>query len=340
MICVIIGMKCEVLIMNVSSALCMISGALIVLGLMLQIMPALIRYLHKIKFGQTERDEGLESHKKKNGTPTMGGLAFILVPSIVYVIFALFSPFRLDMNTGIILLAYIGYGLIGFIDDYIIVVKKNNEGLKPGVKFTMQSVLAIVFFLLYRSVSSTGVWIPVLDKTIDLGFLYFILVFFMFTAETNAVNLTDGVDGLCAGLMAIALVPFVLFAMLEGVPNVAFLLLLVVFALLGYLVYNLHPARIFMGDTGSLALGGLIAAAAMVLKQELLLIVIGFVFVAEVLSVIIQVTHFKRTKKRIFLMAPLHHHFEKSGWDENKVVRNFWTAGILCALLGLWLGVM
>lgn len=326
--------------MNVSSALCMISGALIVLGLMLQIMPALIRYLHKIKFGQTERDEGLESHKKKNGTPTMGGLAFILVPSIVYVIFALFSPFRLDMNTGIILLAYIGYGLIGFIDDYIIVVKKNNEGLKPGVKFTMQSVLAIVFFLLYRSVSSTGVWIPVLDKTIDLGFLYFILVFFMFTAETNAVNLTDGVDGLCAGLMAIALVPFVLFAMLEGVPNVAFLLLLVVFALLGYLVYNLHPARIFMGDTGSLALGGLIAAAAMVLKQELLLIVIGFVFVAEVLSVIIQVTHFKRTKKRIFLMAPLHHHFEKSGWDENKVVRNFWTAGILCALLGLWLGVM
>lgn len=326
--------------MNVSSALCMISGALIVLGLMLQIMPALIRYLHKIKFGQTERDEGLESHKKKNGTPTMGGLAFILVPSIVYVIFALFSPFRLDMNTGIILLAYIGYGLIGFIDDYIIVVKKNNEGLKPGVKFAMQSVLAIVFFLLYRSVSSTGVWIPILDKTIDLGFLYFILVFFMFTAETNAVNLTDGVDGLCAGLMAIALVPFVLFAMLEGVPNVAFLLLLVVFALLGYLVYNLHPARIFMGDTGSLALGGLIAAAAMVLKQELLLIVIGFVFVAEVLSVIIQVTHFKRTKKRIFLMAPLHHHFEKSGWDENKVVRNFWTAGILCALLGLWLGVM
>lgn len=124
MICVIIGMKCEVLIMNVSSALCMISGALIVLGLMLQIMPALIRYLHKIKFGQTERDEGLESHKKKNSTPTMGGLAFILVPSIVYVLFALFSPFRLDMNTGIILLAYIGYGLIGFIDDYIIVVKK------------------------------------------------------------------------------------------------------------------------------------------------------------------------------------------------------------------------
>lgn len=326
--------------MNVSSALCMISGALIVLGLMLQIMPALIRYLHKIKFGQTERDEGLESHKKKNGTPTMGGLAFILVPSIVYVLFALFSPFRLDMNTGIILLAYIGYGLIGFIDDYIIVVKKNNEGLKPGVKFAMQSVLTIVFFLLYRSVSSTGVWIPILDKTIDLGFLYFILVFFMFTAETNAVNLTDGVDGLCAGLMVIALVPFVLFAMLEGVPNVAFLLLLVVFALLGYLVYNLHPARIFMGDTGSLALGGLIAAAAMVLKQELLLIVIGFVFVAEVLSVIIQVTHFKRTKKRIFLMAPLHHHFEKSGWDENKVVRNFWTAGIVCALLGLWLGVM
>ncbi len=326
--------------MNINAILAMTTGGLITLGLMLWIMPALIAYLHKIKFGQTERGEGLESHKKKNGTPTMGGLAFILIPSVVFLILSFCTPFKLDLNTGIILLAYIGYGLIGFIDDYIIVVRKDNEGLKPGVKFLLQSVLAIVFFLLYRSTASMGVWIPIIDQTIDLGIFYFFLVFIMFTAETNAVNLTDGVDGLCSGLMTIALIPFMVFAIIQGQLNVAFLIFLVVFSLLGYLVFNLHPAKIFMGDTGSLALGGLIAAVAMVLKQEILLVLIGAVFVAEVLSVIIQVTHYKRTKKRIFLMAPLHHHFEKSGWAEEKVVRNFWIVGIVCALCGLWLGVM
>ncbi len=326
--------------MNVSTCLLMASGCLLSLGLMLLIMPSLIDYLHKIKFGQTERGEGLESHKKKNGTPTMGGIAFILVPTFLYIVYSLFSPFKLDMNTAIILLAFVGYGLIGFIDDYIIVVKKDNEGLKPGVKFLLQSILAVVFFLLYRSTASTAVWIPIAHIQVDLGFFYFFLVFIMFTAETNAVNFTDGVDGLCAGQMIIALIPFIAFAFMQGKMNVAFLIMLVVFALVGYLKFNLHPAKIFMGDTGSLALGGLIAAVAMVLKQELLLIVIGLVFVAEVLSVIIQVSHYKRTKKRIFRMAPLHHHFEKGGWSEEKVVTRFWMAGIVCSLVGLIMGVI
>ncbi|WP_276890444.1 phospho-N-acetylmuramoyl-pentapeptide-transferase [Dubosiella newyorkensis] len=326
--------------MNVSTGLLMASGCLLSLDLMLLIMPSLIDYLHKIKFGQTERGEGLESHKKKNGTPTMGGIAFILVPTFLYIVYSLFSPFKLDMNTAIILLAFVGYGLIGFIDDYIIVVKKDNEGLKPGVKFLLQSILAVVFFLLYRSTASTAVWIPIAHIQVDLGFFYFFLVFIMFTAETNAVNFTDGVDGLCAGQMIIALIPFIAFAFMQGKMNVAFLIMLVVFALVGYLKFNLHPAKIFMGDTGSLALGGLIAAVAMVLKQELLLIVIGLVFVAEVLSVIIQVSHYKRTKKRIFRMAPLHHHFEKGGWSEEKVVTRFWMAGIVCSLVGLIMGVI
>ncbi|WP_276931272.1 phospho-N-acetylmuramoyl-pentapeptide-transferase [Dubosiella newyorkensis] len=326
--------------MNVSTGLLMASGCLLSLGLMLLIMPSLIDYLHKIKFGQTERGEGLESHKKKNGTPTMGGIAFILVPTFLYIVYSLFSPFKLDMNTAIILLAFVGYGLIGFIDDYIIVVKKDNEGLKPGVKFLLQSILAVVFFLLYRSTASTAVWIPIAHIQVDLGFFYFFLVFIMFTAETNAVNFTDGVDGLCAGQMIIALIPFIAFAFMQGKMNVAFLIMLVVFALVGYLKFNLHPAKIFMGDTGSLALGGLIAAVAMVLKQELLLIVIGLVFVAEVLSVIIQVSHYNRTKKRIFRMAPLHHHFEKGGWSEEKVVTRFWMAGIVCSLVGLIMGVI
>lgn len=315
-----------------------ITAGLVCLVIMLLVMPPLIRFLHRIKFGQTEREEGLESHKKKNGTPTMGGIAFILVPTLIYLAGSLAVPgITLDLGTSIILLAYVGYGLIGFLDDYIIVVQKNNEGLKPAVKFALQSLLAIVFFLLYRSGSSTQIWIPVFNVYFDLGWAYFLLVFLMFTAETNAVNLTDGIDGLCAGLMIIALIPFAIFAWLQNQIPVMILILMVIGSLLGYLKFNLHPAKIFMGDTGSLALGGFIAAVAMVLKQEILLVVIGFVFVAEVLSVIIQVTHYRRTGKRIFRMAPLHHHFEKGGMSETKVVQRFWLAGIGFALLGLLL---
>lgn len=317
-----------------------ILGFILCLFLMFFIMPKTIDFLHKIKFGQTEREEGLETHKKKNGTPTMGGIVFILVPVLVYLIMSLFTPFKLDMNTGIILLAFVGYGLIGFLDDYIIVVKKDNEGLKPAYKFLLQSILAVVFFLIYRSSSSTEIWIPILDVTFDLGYFYFFLVFIMFTAETNAVNFTDGLDGLCAGQMIIALIPFIVFAFMQEVNNVAFLLICIIASLLGYLYFNKHPAKIFMGDTGSLALGGLIAAVAMVLKQELLLILIGFVFVAEVCSVIIQVTYYKKTHKRIFKMAPLHHHYEKCGWSETKVVSRFWMAGVFFAILGLILGVL
>lgn len=323
-----------------SNCLIILGMCLVTLVIMLLIMPGLIDYLHKIKFGQTEREEGLASHKKKNGTPTMGGLAFIIVPTLVYIIGSFFTSFKLDMNTMIILLAFVGYGVVGFIDDYIIVVQKNNEGLKPAHKFLLQSILAVVFFFLYRTSSTTDIWIPIFNVTIDLSWFYFILVFFMFTAETNAVNLTDGLDGLCAGQMVIALVPFVVFAWMQGLYNVACLICLVIFALLGYLKFNKHPAQIFMGDTGSLALGGLIAAAAMVLKQEILLIIIGFVFVAEVCSVIIQVTYYKKTHKRIFKMAPLHHHFEMCGWSEEKVVTRFRLVGVIFAVLGLVLGVM
>ncbi|WP_456237777.1 phospho-N-acetylmuramoyl-pentapeptide-transferase [Merdibacter massiliensis] len=301
-------------------------------------MPGVIRYLHKIKFGQTEREEGLASHKVKNGTPTMGGLVFIIVPVLVFAILQL-DALRQN-NIQIVILAYLGYGLIGFIDDYLIVVKKNNDGLKPGVKFAMQSVLAVVFFLLYQASASTEIMIPILDIHFDLGWFYFFLVFIMFTAESNAVNLTDGLDGLCAGVSIIALFPYVIFSLLQGNRSLAVLLLCIIGALLGYLRFNLHPAKIFMGDTGSLALGGLLAAVAMVTKEELLLIMIGGVFVIEVLSVVIQVTYFKRTGKRVFKMAPIHHHFEMCGMKETKVVSMFWGIGLILALIGLFLGVM
>lgn len=237
----------------------------------------------------------------------------------------------------IVILAYLGYGLIGFIDDFIIVVKKNNEGLKPAYKFMLQSLLAVIFYLLYVNIAPTTLNIPIVHITWEMGFLYFALIFIMFTAETNAVNFTDGLDGLCAGTCMIAIFPYIIFALIQEQYDLAVLLLAVSGSLLAYLKFNLHPAKIFMGDTGSLALGGLLAASAMILKQELLLVVIGGVFLLEMLSVVIQVTYYKRTKKRIFKMAPLHHHFEMSGYRETQVVLMFWGVALLCALLGLWI---
>ena len=304
----------------------------------LVVMPLLIPFLHKIKFGQSIRKEGPQSHMAKTGTPTMGGLVFVSVPILVMLVLDYKAFFSGEML--ICVLAYLGYALIGFIDDFLIVVKKNNDGLKPSVKFLMQSVLAVVFYLFYRSIAETTLILPVVHISLALGILYFVLIFFMFTCESNAVNLTDGLDGLCAGTSIIAIAPFVIFALLQGNKDLAMLLLAVCGSLLGYLRFNVHPAKIFMGDTGSLAIGGLLAASAMILKQELLLVVIGGVFVMELLSVVIQVTSYKATKKRVFRMAPLHHHFELGGMKETQVVLMFWSIGVVLAALGLWLGVM
>lgn len=311
-------------------------GAALVLTLV--VMPVLIPFLHKIKFGQSIRKEGPKSHMAKTGTPTMGGIVFVLVPILVMLILdykAFATPEML-----IVVFAYLGYAFIGFLDDFLIVVKKNNDGLKPSVKFLLQSVLAVVFYICYTYVAYTSIEIPVLHLSLNIGILYFFLVFIMFTAESNAVNLTDGLDGLCAGTSLIAIAPFIIFSLLKGQHDLAMFLLAVSGALLGYLRFNLHPAKIFMGDTGSLAIGGLLAATAMVLKQELLLIIIGGVFLMEVLSVIIQVTSFKLTGKRVFRMSPLHHHFELGGMKETQVVLMFWCIALVFAALGLWLGVI
>lgn len=302
------------------------------------VMPRLIQYLHKLKFGQTERAEGLASHQSKTGTPTMGGMAFIVVPLVIYAVFSCFMPGLWNLNAAIVWIAFIGYGLIGFIDDYLIVVKKDNAGLSAKMKFGLQAVLAIIIFLMYHSSNSTAILIPGVGMSIDLGWFYFLIVFFMFTGSSNAVNLTDGVDGLCAGLCTIALIPFAFFCVWQQQYNLLCLILAVIGGLLGYLIYNIHPAKIFMGDTGSLALGGLLAALAMVTKMELVFIIVAGVFIAETLSVMIQVTVYRKTKKRVFRMAPLHHHFEKGGWSENKVVLVFWAWGLAFALLGLWIG--
>ncbi len=304
----------------------------------LGIYPLVIPFLHKIKFGQSIRQDGPKSHLKKTGTPTMGGFVFVLVPIIVLAI--LMPQALLDTKIQIVIISYVGYSLIGFIDDFLIVVKKNNDGLSPSAKFLLQLILAVIIFFMYRNVSSTGILIPFTHVEIDLGWFYFALILIMFTAESNAVNLTDGLDGLSSGCVLIALAPFILFSILQGEYGLGVFLMAVFGSLLAYLKNNFFPAKIFMGDTGSLALGGLLAAVAMVLKQEILLVVIGGIFVLEVLSVIIQVTSFKLTGKRVFRMAPLHHHFELGGMNEKQVVLMFWCVEAVFAIVGYLMGVL
>lgn len=305
------------------------------------VMPRAISYLKKLKFGQVEREEGLESHKAKGGTPTMGGLVFIICSVIV--VYVLNFSFWKSPYIHLLTFAFVGFGAVGFIDDYLIVVRKTNEGLKPLYKYTLQSVVAIVFYILAKYFVpefDTAIQIPLLHINVDLGWFYPVLVYFMFTAGSNAVNLTDGLDGLATGLSMIASSVFVIFAIMNKNIDIAIYTMVVIGALLGFMYYNYHPARIFMGDTGSLALGGLLAALAVLTNQELLLILVGGVFLMETLSVIIQVVSFKTRKKRVFKMAPIHHHFEMLGWSEQQVVISFWFLGFICGIISIVLGVM
>ena len=274
---------------------------IVALALVLVAMPKVIPYLHKLKFGQVEREEGLASHKKKGGTPTMGGVVFI----IATVIAAYICHYQNFMNPYVNLLTFalVGFGLIGFIDDYLIVVQHSNKGLKPSYKYAMQSVVAIAFYFLakaYLPNFSTEIIIPIAHISVNLSWFYPAFVYFMLTIFGAA---------LMGGLA-------------------------------GFLVFNAHPAKIFMGDCGSLALGGILAAFAVITKQELLVLIIGIVPLIETLSVCIQVISFKTRGKRVFKMAPIHHHFEMCGWSENKVVVTFWAVGFVAGIIGLLLGVL
>lgn len=325
--------------MNITVLLVTIAIAFLITVLL---SPIVIPFLRRLKFGQSIREEGPESHKKKTGTPTMGGImiiASVLITSII-------MGSRTD-GTGIgyelwlLMFVMFGYGLLGFLDDYIKVVMKRNLGLTSKQKLIGQIVIALVFYFILRSQDfSTAIHIPGTDIYWDLGWAYALLIIFMLVGASNAVNLTDGLDGLLAGTAAIAFGAFAIVAW-YGTPQneAAIFALAVVGALLGFLVFNAHPAKVFMGDTGSLALGGAIAAIAILMKMEILLVIIGGVFVIETLSVIIQVISFKTTGKRVFKMSPLHHHYELLGWSEWRVVTTFWLVGLLFAVLGIYIEV-
>lgn len=312
-------------------------GFIVSLAVVLVLMPPFITYLKKLSFKQSVSEYALEDDQKKAGTPIMGGVLFILVPILVTLV--AFPSSMKDLNVWIIILAFVGYGLIGFIDDFLIAVKKNNDGLTPKQKFTMQVVLAAVFFFLYRMHGNLSIILPFSKTTLSLGWLYFLLVLFMFAGSSNAVNLTDGMDGLSSGVTIIALVPYAIITYVQQKYTVLMFVLCLIGALLGYLYYNKKPAKVFMGDTGSLALGGVLAALAMVTKTELPLIFIAGVPVIETLCVIIQQVSVRTVHKRVFVYTPIHYAFRIKGMREVNIVKMFWAVEAIFACIGLWIAL-
>ena len=309
-----------------------LTAAVIAAVVVLIIGPFAIPMLHRLKFGQSIRTEGPKSHQVKSGTPTMGGIFMVIGIVAATVICA-------ELNTEILLALFIliGHFILGFLDDYIKVVKKRNLGLKARQKLFGQILISIVtiYFATEELEIQTTLWIPLIGESYDLGALYYVLVLLVIVGASNAVNLTDGLDGLASGCMAIASSCYAVICIITGHYALAIFCAAIVGACLGFLKFNFHPARIFMGDTGSLALGGAFAAMGILTHTELLLPVVGLIFVCEALSVILQVISFQTTGKRIFRMAPLHHHFELGGWKELKVVFVFWTAGLIFGVAGL-----
>ncbi|MBQ9157090.1 MAG: phospho-N-acetylmuramoyl-pentapeptide-transferase [Eubacterium sp.] len=294
--------------------------------------PGLIRFLHRLKFGQFIREEGPQSHQKKSGTPTMGGILFlvgILAGSAFYIPrYPRIIP---------ILFVTLGFGLIGFLDDYIKVVMKRNLGLTPLQKMLGQVLVAAVFafYMVRYSGLGTDLIIPFSGgKTLELGLLYIPVLLFVVIGTVNGANFTDGLDGLASSVTTLIAVFFTVIAVASH-AGIHPAICAVIGALLGFLCFNTHPARVFMGDTGSLALGGFVASAAYMLKLPLYLPIVAFIYFMEVLSVIIQVAYYKRTKKRVFKMAPIHHHFELSGWPETKVVSIFSIVTAVLCLIGM-----
>ena len=307
-------------------------AAIFAAGLVLCTGPLLIPELHKLKFGQSIREEGPKSHQAKSGTPTMGGIMIILAIVIATVAAAPLTPAVL-----LALFITLGHFVLGFLDDYIKVVKKRNLGLKAKQKMLGQILIAIVTMIVGTRVLGidTTIWIPIADINLDIGVGYYFLVLFVLVGTSNAVNLTDGLDGLASGTVAIASGAYALVCYMTGHFDLALFCVAMMMACVAFLRFNAHPAKVFMGDTGSLALGGAIAAVGILTHTEILLAVIGFVFVCEALSVIIQVISFKTTGKRVFRMSPIHHHFEVGGWKETKVVFVFWMVGLVASVVGL-----
>ena len=300
----------------------------------------LIPKLKKMHAGQHVSVFLASAHKQKEGTPTMGGLIFILSTTITILLLIITNKIDYTSNLLIVLLSFLGFGLIGFIDDFLSLRKKGNEGLTTYQKLFLQLIIALVFFYLYmKKGGQTALIVSTLGINIEMGWFYGVFLLFILIGASNAVNLTDGLDGLAGGLSAIAFIAFSLISIAVGFEEIGIFSFILTGALMGFLIFNTHPAKIFMGDTGSLALGAVMAAVAILTHREVTLLVVASVFVIETLSVILQVVWLRLFKHKLFLMTPLHHHFEKLGWEETDIVKLFWVVGLILTMAGIFFGV-
>ena len=327
--------------MGDSSVIIAISLLLVAFLLTVVMLPKLIKYLHYLKFGQEIRQEGPQSHIHKKGTPTMGGISFILA-IVVALIIAMFLNSENIKYYLLFIYTTVSFAIIGYIDDMLIVVKKKNDGLSPRKKLLLQIVFSLIFYILVSLVydNVNFIEIPIINYQLNISYLYLLFVIFWQTGFSNAVNLTDGLDGLATSVTIITTSTFALLAYKENNFPVLVFCLAIVGALLGFLLFNKKPAKIFMGDTGSLALGGILAAISIILHKEIVFLFIGLVYILETLSVIIQVAYFKKTGKRIFKMSPLHHHFELTGYGEVKTVYIFVIIAVISSAIGYFIGVL
>ncbi len=303
-----------------------------------------IPFLKKINFRQHVSETIGERHQKKEGTPTMGGIIFIFPVLITLFLLYLRGSIEINHNLIIVLLVFLSYALLGFIDDWLKVRYHNNQGLRISTKFLLQMVIALVFFYIFmKNGGEPIIDITSLNLALPMGWTFGLFILFLLVGSSNAVNITDGLDGLCGGLSVIAFVALGIITWnttwMEGYQEVAIFCFVLVGALLGFLLFNTHPARVFMGDLGSLSLGATMAAICIVTRHELSLAVIGGVFVIETLSSMIQIIAIRKFNKKVFKMAPLHHHFEQLGWRETDIVKMFYVVGLLLAMAAITYGV-
>lgn len=304
----------------------------------------LIPVLRKMKVRQKVSIFLQKKHKNKDGIPTMGGLIFILSTILAIIILLVSNKIEMTYNLGLVLFVFISYGVLGFIDDYLIIKRHDNEGLSVVQKLIGQIIISIIFFYIFMKGGNTPIVdVHTLGIKINLGWFYGFFILLVLISTSNAVNLTDGLDGLAGGLSVIAFLAFGLIAWgsswTEGSQDIAIFCFILVGALLGFLLYNTHPAKVFMGDTGSLALGGALASVAIITDHEITLLIVAGVFVIETLSCIIQTVSMVMFRRKVFLMTPLHHHFEKKGWAETDIVKLFWTFGLLLSMAAITFGV-
>lgn len=300
----------------------------------------LIPILKKMKASQRISIYVSEMHKSKNGTPTMGGLIFIIPVILTIVILYFLGKVNFSYNLLIIVFTFISYSLIGFLDDYLIIKRHNNKGLTEIQKLLLQIIVAIIFFYLFmKGGNEPLLWIKSLNIRLELNWVYGLFILFILVASSNAVNITDGLDGLAGGLSVISFLTFGIISWstgwLQGYDDIAVFCFILIGGILGFLVFNLNPAKVFMGDTGSLSLGATLGAIAIITRYEFLLILIGIVFVIETLSCIIQIIYYKLTGKRFFPMAPIHHSFEKMGFKETDIVKMFLFIGLLANMIAI-----